>query len=96
MTVTTKRAIRQVFLMERGFGPDTMRMTKVCPHCGRGNPSAYDTCIDCGGALGSRTLLDLYLSRHTCCPGCGIAVTRGAVYCPTCGTHIRPGKAVAV
>lgn len=94
MTLTTKRAIRQVFLMERGFGPDAMRLTKVCPHCGRGNSSADDTCGDCGTALGNETLLDLYLSRHTRCPNCGIAVTREAVFCPDCGTQIRRRKAV--
>lgn len=94
MTLTTKRAIQQVFLMERGFGLDAMRLTKVCPHCGRGNPTASDLCADCGTALGNKTLLDLYRSRHTCCPGCGIAVTREAIFCPDCGTRIRRGKAV--
>ncbi len=94
MTLMTKRAIRQVFLMERGFGPDAMRLTKVCPNCGRGNPSVNDTCADCGETLGSETLLDLYRSRHTCCPECGITVTSSAVYCPNCGVHIRNGKAV--
>lgn len=96
MTLTTKRAIQQVFLMERGFGPDSMRLTKVCPHCGKGNPSANDTCADCGEALGSKTLFDLYLSRHPRCPQCGIAVTRAAVYCPSCGTRIERRKAAAV
>ena len=95
MTLTTKRAIRQVFLMERGFGTDSMRLTKVCPHCGKGNASANDTCADCGAALGE-TLFDLYRSRHTCCPGCGIAVTSAAVYCPACGTRIEQRKAAAV
>lgn len=93
MTLATKRAIRQVFLMERGLGPDVMRLTKVCPRCGRGNPSANSTCADCGAALGEQTLLDLYRSRHPCCPDCGIAVTHAAVYCPRCGAHLRCGKA---
>lgn len=93
MTVMTKRAIQQVFLMERGFGPDAMRLTKVCPRCGRGNPAAGEACTDCGAALGNQTLLDLYLSRHTCCPHCGIAVKRGAIFCPDCGTRIKCRKA---
>lgn len=93
MNLTVKRALRQVEMMESGFGPDVMRLTKVCPHCGRGNPAALTACTDCGVALGEKTLLDLYRSRHTCCPGCGIAVTSEAVYCPRCGAHIQQGKA---
>lgn len=93
MTLTTKRALRQIQLMEYGFGPDVMRLTKVCPHCGKGNPSDCGTCADCGAALGDETLLDLYRSRHPCCPGCGIAVTRAAVFCPDCGTRLKRGKA---
>lgn len=57
MTLTTKRALRQVRLMEYGFGPDIMRLTKVCPCCGKGNPSRSRTCADCGAALGDKTLL---------------------------------------
>lgn len=94
MTLTTKRAIRQVFLMERGFGPDTMRQTRVCPRCGRGNPAAGESCADCGAPLGE-TLLDLYRSRHPCCTKCGIAVTHTAAYCPRCGTQLlQRGEAV--
>lgn len=93
MTLTAKRALRQVQLMEYGFGPDVMRLTKVCPCCGRGNPSGHQHCADCGAALGESTLLELYRSRHPCCPKCGIAVTRAAVYCPECGTHLRQERA---
>lgn len=89
MTLTTKRALRQVRLMEYGFGPDIMRLTKVCPHCGKGNPSGNDTCSDCGAALGDKTLLDLYRFRHPSCPCCGGTVTRTAIYCPDCGTHLK-------
>lgn len=96
MTLTKKRSIQQIFLMERGLGPDVMRLTKVCPSCGRGNNVANDRCVDCGEELGSKTLLDLYLSRHTCCPHCGIAVTRTAIYCPSCGTRVKLGKAAVV
>lgn len=95
MTLDTKRALRQIELMEYGFGPDVMRLTKICPHCGKGNPSGGSICTDCGAALGSETLLDLYRSRHRCCPACGIAVTDAALYCPACGTHLQQGKAVS-
>lgn len=93
MTRFTKRALWQVQMMEYGFGPDIMRLTKICPRCGKGNPSANSACADCGAALGEQTLLDLYRSRHLCCPDCGIAVTRTAAYCPRCGAHVRRGKA---
>ncbi len=94
MTRSTKRALWQVQMMEYGFGPDIMRLTKVCPHCGRGNPAANTACTDCGGALGEQTLLDLYRSRHPCCPDCGIAVRNATLYCPECGARIRHGEAV--
>lgn len=93
MTLATKRALRQVQMMECGLGPDIMRLTKVCPRCGRGNSAANDTCTDCGAALGEQTLLDLYRSRHPCCPNCKIAVTHAAAYCPRCGAHLRRRKA---
>lgn len=93
MTLTTKRALRQVQLMEYGFGLDVMRLTKVCPHCARGNSAGASACADCGGALGSETLLDLYRSRHPCCTSCGATVTRTAAYCPACGAYLRRGKA---
>ena len=31
----TRRALRQVTLLEFGFGPETMRRCKLCPECGR-------------------------------------------------------------
>lgn len=93
MTLTTKRALRQIQLMEYGFGPDIMGLTKVCPCCGKGNPAECDTCADCGAALGDQTLLDLYRSRHPSCPCCGGTVSRAALYCPDCGTRLKRGKA---
>ena len=84
----TKKALRQVALLEYGFGPETMRRRKICSACGRAN-SAQDThCTDCGAALPSKTLYDFYRSRHRCCPGCGVAVTGIAAYCPECGTRL--------
>ena len=83
----TRRALRQVTLLEFGFGPETMRRCKLCAECGR--------------VLPEKTLYDFYLSRHRCCPGCGVAVTNYAVYCPECGTRLpkagvtrRKGEAV--
>lgn len=39
------------------------------------------------------TLYDLYRSRHRCCPGCGVAVTDVARYCPECGARLPKGAA---
>ena len=33
----TKKALRQVTLLEYGFGPETMKRRKICPECGRAN-----------------------------------------------------------
>lgn len=84
----TRRALRQVTLLEFGFGPETMRRCKLCPECGRANPAQDTHCTDCGAVLPEKTLYDFYLSRHRCCPGCGVAVTDYAVYCPECGTRL--------
>ena len=84
----TKKALRQVTLLEFGFGPETMQRCKLCPSCGRANSADRTDCADCGAALPSRTLYDFYLSRHRCCPGCGVAVTSIAEYCPECGARL--------
>ena len=31
----TRKALRQVTLLEYGFGPDTLRRRKICPSCGK-------------------------------------------------------------
>ncbi len=84
----TKKILRQVMLLEYGFGPETMKRRKICTECGRANGAQDTHCTDCGAALPSKTLYDFYLSRHRCCPGCGVAVTEYAVYCPECGTRL--------
>ena len=84
----TKKALRQVTLLEYGFGPETMKRRKICPECGRAIGAQDTHCTDCGAALPSRTLYDFYLSRHRCCPGCGVAVTSIAEYCPECGARL--------
>ena len=84
----TRKALRQVTLLEFGFGPETMQRCKLCPECGRANPAQDTHCADCGAVLPEKTLYDFYLSRHRCCPGCGVAVTDYAVYCPECGTRL--------
>ena len=71
----TRRALRQVTLLEFGFGPESMQRCKLCPECGRANPAQDTHCTDCGAVLPEKTLYDFYLSRHRCCPGCGVAVT---------------------
>ena len=89
-----KKALRQVTLLEYGFGPETMRRRKICPECGRANCAQDTRCTECGAALPEKTLYDFYRSRHRCCPGCGVAVTSVAVYCPECGTRL-PGPGAA-
>ena len=84
----TKKALRQVTLLEYGFGPEAMRRRKLCPKCGRANCAQSTHCADCGAALPHKTLYDFYRSRHRCCPGCGVAVTSVAEYCPECGTRL--------
>lgn len=67
----TKKALRQVTLLEYGFGPETMKRRKICPECGRANGAQDTHCTDCGAALPSKTLYDFYLSRHRCAPAAG-------------------------
>lgn len=83
-----RRVLRQVEQLEYGFGPETMRIRKICPACGKGNFDRRTKCLDCGAALPETTLLDFYRSRHRCCPGCGIVVTDTAVYCTVCGRRL--------
>ena len=84
----TRKALRQVTLLEYGCGPETLRRRKICPSCGRANSADRTDCADCGARLPEMTLYDLYRSRHRCCPGCGVAVTNVARYCPECGTRL--------
>lgn len=84
----TRRASRRVQMLEYGFGPETMRLMKICPDCGRANRARDSRCADCGSTLPEKTLYDFYRSRHRCCPDCGIAVTDIAVYCPECGRRL--------
>ena len=88
----TKKALRQVTLLEYGFGPETMRRRKICQECGRANRAQETHCADCGAALPEKTLYDFYCSRHRCCPTCGEPVTSVAIYCPECGARLpEPG-----
>ena len=89
----TRKALRQVMLLEYGFGPETMGRRKICKECGRANLAQNTHCIDCGAMLPEETLLDFYRSRHRCCSCCGVAVTDIAVYCPECGTRLPKADA---
>lgn len=89
----TRKALRQVTLLEYGCGPDTLRRRKICPSCGKANSADRTDCADCGARLPEMTLYDLYRSRHRCCPGCGVAVTDVARYCPECGARLPKGAA---
>ena len=95
----SRKASRRVQMLEYGFGPETMRLMKLCPGCGKANRAQDARCTDCGAALPETTLYDFYRARHRCCPDCGTAVTRVARYCPECGrrlpgTALRQGAAV--
>ena len=84
----TRMASRRVELLEYGFGPETLRLRKLCPACGRASCASRTVCADCGAALPEGTLYDFYLARHRCCPSCGLAVTDVARYCPACGGRL--------
>ena len=89
----TRKALRQVTLLEYGFGPDTLRRRTICPSSGRATSADRTDCADCGARLPENTLYDSYRSRHRCCPGCGVAVTDVARYCPECGARLPKGAA---
>ena len=42
----TRKALRQVTLLEFGFGPETMKRRKICPECGRANGAQDTHCTD--------------------------------------------------
>ena len=42
----TRKALRQVTLLEYGCGPETLRRRKICPECGRANGAQDTHCTD--------------------------------------------------
>lgn len=74
----TKKALRQVTLLEYGFGPETMKRRKICPECGRANGAQETHCTDCGAAVTS-------IAEY--CPECGARL-------PKAGVTQREGAAV--
>lgn len=84
-------------LLEYGFGPETLRGRKICPVCGRAGPAPTGrTAPTVARVCPETTLYDFYRSRHRCCPGCGVAVTEVAVYCPECGARLPERREAAV
>ena len=51
----TRRALRQVTLLEFGFGPALMQRCKLCLECGRATPAQDAHCADCGAVLSEKT-----------------------------------------
>ena len=89
----TRKALRQVTLLEYGCGPETLRRRKICPSCGKANSADRTDCADCGARLPEMTLYDFYRSPPLCCPCGGGVRTADARYCPDCGAQLPKGAA---
>jgi len=71
-----------------GFGPNVMKKTKVCTHCGRMAKANARNCPECGEKLPRDTLFDRYKQQHQCCPTCDTVLAADSQYCPNCGKQI--------
>lgn len=85
----SNHSVRLVAMLEYDSGLDAMRLKKICPHCGTGNPSSRTVCSACGEKLPEKTVYDFYRSRNLCCGNCGYALPRNTVFCPQCGARMR-------
>lgn len=72
--------------LDREFGTESMKQTKVCPRCASMVPAKMRVCSHCGGRLPQRTLFQLYQSSHRLCPVCDTVLADSMKYCPHCGT----------
>ena len=43
----TRKALRQVTLLEYGCGPETLRRRKICPSCGKANIGFVNNICTC-------------------------------------------------
>jgi len=71
-----------------GFGPEAMKLTKVCRCCKKTSDSDRKYCEQCGAILPRETLYDLYKSFHLYCHACDTVVANDAKYCPKCGRSL--------
>lgn len=73
------------WLEQCGYGPNVMKRTKICPHCGAVVSDGLSACPDCGTRLLGKTLYDRYREKHICCDECNTVLTSDSLYCPHCG-----------
>lgn len=85
-------ALRRENMNRYGFGPETMQRQKVCKACGTVNEVEKKYCTDCGSALPSATLFDLYRLLHPSCPSCHAIVSTSYRYCPSCGKLLKQSR----
>ena len=81
-------ALRKESMELYGFGPETMKHTRVCTQCGTATTADTKTCTVCGAALPEETLYDLYTRRHLRCPYCHAILKDLSNYCPQCGAAL--------
>ena len=71
-----------------GFGPNVMKMTRICPRCAQAVKTKADVCPECGERLPRETLFDRYKRQHRSCPDCDAILSRDCQYCPNCGKQL--------
>jgi len=87
----TRQQIEQIRLesmKQYGFGPEAMKLLKVCANCGATVSAEQQTCGECGSGLPQETLYQFYLNLHHCCPVCETVLSDNAIFCPNCGTML--------
>lgn len=87
----TRQQIEQIRLesmKQYGFGPEAMKLLKVCANCGATVSAEQQTCGECGSGLPQETLYQFYLNLHRRCPVCETALSDNAIFCPNCGTML--------
>ena len=72
-----------------GFGPEVMKVQKVCKVCGSTCGKDDDYCPACGTVLPGETLFELYRLYHISCPSCQTVVHVAYHYCPICGKQLK-------
>ncbi len=91
MTIKTKLNL----LEQCGFGPNVMKRTKVCPHCGELLSQNRKVCPECGMRLLGKTLYDRYQEHHLCCDKCKTVLASDSCFCPHCGRPLYLKKSQA-
>ena len=72
-----------------GFGPNVMKRSKVCAHCGSMIGVKEKRCPSCGAQPPKETVFDLYRRLHARCTSCDTVLSPGSHYCPQCGRQIE-------